>query len=76
MERMLSEGPKYRLAPIIVFHHFQQFKKYHGFVEMMMVASANWHIFKNTNSKVYDRLMPYLCSTFADSQRAFEATKR
>lgn len=76
MERMLSEGPKYRVAPVIVFHHFQQFKKYPGFVDMMMAASANWHIFKNTNDKVYDRLMPYLSKTFANAQQAFEATKR
>ncbi|WP_021877154.1 hypothetical protein [Paenibacillus sp. P22] len=76
MERMLSEGPKYRLAPIIIFHHFAQFRKYPGFVDMMMAASANWHIFKNTNEGVYSRLMPYLSRTFADAQHAFEATKR
>ncbi|GIM47064.1 hypothetical protein DNHGIG_26130 [Collibacillus ludicampi] len=76
MERMLSEGPKYRLAPIVVFHHFSQFKKYPGFVDMMLSASANWHIFKNTNHKVYETLMPYLSRTFDSPQQAFEATKR
>lgn len=76
MERMLSEGPKYRLAPVIIFHHFAQFKRYSGFVDMMMAASANWHVFKNTNAGVYERLIPYLGRTFADAQHAFEATKR
>jgi len=76
MERMLSEGPKYRLAPVIIFHHFTQFKRYSGFVDMMMAASANWHVFKNTNAGVYERLMPYLSRTFTDAQHAFEATKR
>lgn len=76
MERMLSEGPKYRLAPVIIFHHFAQFKRYSGFVDMMMAASANWHVFKNTNHGVYERLMPYLSRTFTDAHHAFEATKR
>lgn len=75
-ERMLSEGPKYRLTPVIIFHHFAQFKRYPGFVDMMMSASANWHVFKNTNAGVYERLMPYLSRTFADAQHAFEATRR
>lgn len=75
-ERMLSEGPKYRLAPIIVFHHFAQFRRYPGFVDMLFAASANWHIFRNTNHGVYERLMPYLRGTFGDPQQAFEATKR
>lgn len=75
-ERMLSEGPKYRLAPIIVFHHFAQFRRYHGFVDMLFAASANWHIFRNTNHGVYERLMPYIRGTFNDPQQAFEATKR
>jgi hypothetical protein len=76
MERMLAEGPKYRVAPVIIFHHFAQFKRYPAFVDTMMAASANWHVFKNTNNGVYDRLMPYLSGTFADAQQAFEATKR
>jgi hypothetical protein len=76
MERMLSEGPKYRLAPIIVFHHFSQFKKYPGFVDMMLAASMNWHIFKNTNIETYKKLMPYLSNTFDAPEQAFETTKR
>ncbi|KRE45479.1 hypothetical protein ASG81_12750 [Paenibacillus sp. Soil522] len=70
MEHMLSEGLKYRMAPVIIFHHFTQFKRYSGFVDMMMAASANWHVYKNTNAGVYERLMPYL------SRNAFETTKR
>lgn len=75
LERILSEAPKYKLAPIFAFHHFSQFKKHPGFVDMLLASSINWHIFKNTNSNVYKELMPYLQQTFENAQTAFEATK-
>lgn len=75
LERILSEAPKYKLAPIFAFHHFAQFKKFPGFVDILMSSSINWHIFKNTNIDVYKRMMPYLEGTFFEPQQAFEATK-
>lgn len=74
-KRMLREGPKYKLAPIIAFHDFSAFHSYPGFVDTLLSASANWHIFRNTHVNTYERLMPYLTKTFDDSQQAFEATR-
>lgn len=75
IERIFSEAPKYKLMLVMAFHNFAQFKKYPGFVDILLSSSVNWHLFKNTNQDVYKRLMPYLSQTFADPQQAFEATK-
>lgn len=76
IERIFGEGPKYRLTPVVIFHHFKQFKKHSSFVDMMKSASLNWHIFRNTNEDVYKELFPYLSKTFETPQQAFEATKK
>jgi hypothetical protein len=75
IERIFSEAPKYKLMLIMAFHNFAQFKKFPGFVDILLSSSVNWHLFKNTNADSYKRLMPYLESTFTDAQLAFEATK-
>ncbi|TCM89582.1 hypothetical protein EV294_11247 [Paenibacillus sp. BK033] len=75
IERIFSEAPKYKLMLVMAFHNFAQFKKYPGFVDILLSSSVNWHLFKNTNQDAYKRLMPYLSQTFADPQQAFEATK-
>jgi hypothetical protein len=76
IERIFAEGPKYRLAPVLIFHNFKQFKKFSGFVDMMKSSSLNWHIFKNTNEEVYKELFGYLGRTFESPAQAFESTKR
>lgn len=73
--RMLAEGPKYRLAPVIIFQSFAQFRQYPSFVELMTACSINWHLFKNTNVKTYERLASVLRPTFQDPREAMEATK-
>jgi len=75
-KRMLREGPKYKCTPIIIFHDFSAFHAYPGFVDTLLAASVNWHLFKNTNLETYKKLMPYLGKTFADPQHAFNATKQ
>lgn len=76
LERLFAEGPKYKLVPILIFHNFEQFRKYRGFVDIMKSASLNWHLFHNTNSDVYKELFPYLSKTFETPQQAFESTKK
>jgi hypothetical protein len=61
-KRLLAEGPKYRIAPVFLFHHFKQLPA--DFVEILLSSSLNWHIFKNTNDGVYKRLEQYLAPTF------------
>jgi hypothetical protein len=70
LSNVLVEGPKMRLAPIVVFHNFKQLPG--DFVQILMSASLNWHIFANTNDEVYRRLEFYLQPTFSpeEAQRA------
>lgn len=74
-KRLLAEGPKYRLAPVFMFHHFKQFHAYPEFVEILLSSSLNWHVFKNTNDGVYQRLKGYLEPTF-EPEQAMNATGR
>lgn len=76
IERILTEGPKYRLIPLIIFHNFKQFKDHSGFIDILKSSSLNWHIFKNTNEDVYKELYQgYLSKTFDSPTQAFESTK-
>jgi hypothetical protein len=70
-KRMLAEGPKYRLAPVFMVHNLRQLPQ--DFTEVLMSASLNWHLFKNSNAYVYDRLATYLAPTF-DPATAMAAT--
>lgn len=72
-QRLLAEGPKYRIAPVFLFHNFKQLPG--DFVEVLMSSSLNWHIFKNTNANVYERLRPYLEPTYTPDL-AMSTTKR
>lgn len=74
-ERILTEGPKYKIVPVFIFHAFKQFHKHSSFVEILKSSSVNWHLFRNTNEDVYKQLFPYLSKTFESPQHAFEATK-
>ena len=74
-ERMCVEGPKLRLAPVFIFHNFEQFNKHKGFVDILMSSSLNWHIFKNTNENIYNKLKAYLEPTFTP-QLAMQTTSR
>lgn len=72
-QRMLAEGPKYRLAPVFLVHNLKQLPG--DFVEILMSGTLNWHVFKNTNAYVYERLAQYLAPTFTP-ETAMQATKR
>ena len=76
LERMLSEGRKYKLAPVFAFQYFKQFKQYPALVSAMIGCNMNWHIFKSTDIETYDKLFPYLKDTFTDSQQAMDTTKK
>ncbi len=71
--RMLAEGPKYRLAPMFLIHNLKQLPG--DFVEILMSSSLNWHVFKNSNAYVYERLAQYLQPTFTPAS-AMTATQR
>jgi hypothetical protein len=72
-KRMLAEGPKYRLAPMFLLHNLKQLPG--DFVEVLMSGTLNWHVFKNTNAYVYERLEGYLAPTFTPAE-AMQGTKR
>lgn len=74
-KRALVEGRKYRFAPIIAFHSFRLFDSHPEFVDVLMSGNVNWHLFKNSNEKFYDRMMIYLSDTFESTRHAWESTK-
>jgi hypothetical protein len=60
--RLLVEGPKYHIAPVLMFHNFKLLPD--AFVDILLSSSLSWHIFKNTNDSQYERLKNYLAPTF------------
>jgi hypothetical protein len=64
LKRMLRECPKHRLAMLFAIHDFEPSTVPREFVDVLIGASLNWHVFKNTNDKVYKRLSQYLQPTY------------
>lgn len=73
-KRILSEGPKYRFTPLILFHNLSQIED-RSFVQVLLSSSLNWHFFKNSNIKAYQELQTYLQPTFTPEE-ALKETKR
>lgn len=62
MQRIVLEGPKWRLAGIFAFHHFDLLK--YGLDDDLISGGINWFLFANDNRKVYERLDAQLKPTF------------
>ncbi len=62
LQRILLEGPKWRLAGLCAFHHFKLLK--HGLDEDIRAAGINWFLFANDNKKVYQDIEEQLKPTF------------
>jgi hypothetical protein len=62
MQRIVLEGPKWRLAGIFAFHHFDLLK--YGLDDDLISGGINWFLFANDNRKVYERLEAQLKPTF------------
>lgn len=62
MQRILLEGPKWRLSGLFAFHHFGLLK--HGLDDDLTAAGINWFLFANSNKKVYETLNEHLKPTF------------
>jgi hypothetical protein len=75
LKRMLRECPKWRLSMLFAIHDFEPSTVPREFVDVLIGASLNWHIFKNTNDKVYSRLKTYLKPTYTPEQ-AMEQTPK
>lgn len=63
-ERILAEGPKHRLAPVFAFHYFRQFREHAGLVDALLAANTNWHLFRNSGAREYERLKALLEPVF------------
>jgi hypothetical protein len=74
-KRMLLEGPKYRMAPLFLYHNPDVTKELKELHNVIMSSSVNWHVFKNSNYKVYEDMEQYLLPTFLPAQ-AMSATER
>lgn len=73
-KRILSEGPKYRFAPLIIFHNLYQIED-RSFIQILLSSSLNWFIFKNSNIRIYKELENYLAPTFTP-ESALGETRR
>lgn len=69
MQRILLEGPKWRLSAMFAFHHFGLLK--YGLDEDMRSAGINWFLFANDNKKVFIDLEEQLKPTF-DAELAMQ----
>jgi hypothetical protein len=61
MQRIVLEGPKWRLAGIFAFHHFGLLE--HGLDDDLISGGINWFLFANDNRKVFERLEAQLKPT-------------
>ena len=62
MQRIVLEGPKWRLAGIFAFHHFGLLD--YGLDDDLISGGINWFLFANDNRKVFERLSAQLAPTF------------
>lgn len=74
-KRILLEGRKWKLASVFLFHDFEVFREYPGFVDILMSSSLNWHMFKSTNINMYKKIKSYLEPEFTP-ELAMEVTKQ
>jgi hypothetical protein len=62
MQRIILEGPKWRLAGIFAFHHFGLLD--YGLDDDLISGGINWFLFANDNRKVFEKLEAQLKPTF------------
>lgn len=62
--RMLRECPKWRLSMLFAIHDFSKSTIPKDLVDTMLSCSLNWHVFKNSNLNVYERMAHYLKPTY------------
>lgn len=75
VRRMLRECPKWRLSLIFAVHDFSSDAIPASMVDTLFSASMNWHIFKNTNDRVYDRLKHLLKPTYLPEEAMNQTPK-
>jgi hypothetical protein len=61
MQRIILEGPKWRLSGIFCFHHFDLLK--YGLDDDLISGGINWFLFANDNRKVFEKLEAQLRPT-------------
>jgi hypothetical protein len=73
VQRMLYEGPKYKIAPIFAFYDFKKLSK--DFTDVLMSSGVNWHLGNNSSLDVFARLKDVLAPSFTPEE-AKEQVKR
>lgn len=72
MQRIILEGPKWRISGLFAFHHFELLK--YGLDDDLISGGINWFLFANDNRKVFEKLSAQLAPTFdVDAALATEA---
>lgn len=75
IKRILVEGPKYRLAPVVAFHHLGRGHLWPEFVDTLAAANISWHMFYNSNIQTYEKMKSYIEPTFTPDT-AMKQTKQ
>lgn len=73
VERMLLEGPKYRIAPIFAFHTFAKISKSLG--DTLLASGVNWHIGNNSSVDVFHKLKDVLQPSFTPEEAREQVKK-
>jgi hypothetical protein len=64
LSRILVEGPKFKLAPVLAFHHLGKGHLSQELIDNLSSANISWHLFYNSNIKTYEKLQAYIEPTF------------
>jgi hypothetical protein len=64
LSKILVEGPKFKLAPVLAFHHLGKGHLSHELIDNLSSANISWHLFYNSNIKTYEKLQAYIEPTF------------
>jgi hypothetical protein len=68
LNRILVEGPKLKLAPVVAFHHLGKGHLSRELIDTLSAANISWHMFYNSNLQTYEKLQAHIEPTFSPEE--------
>lgn len=68
LNRILVEGPKMKLAPVVAFHHLGKGHLSRELIDTLSSANISWHMFYNSNLNTYERLQAHIEPTYTPEE--------
>lgn len=68
LNRILVEGPKMKLAPVVAFHHLGKGHLSKELIDTLSSANISWHMFYNSNLQTYEKLQSHIEPTFTPKE--------